>query len=306
MKILITESQYKKLIKEIDDESTKIDHLKVIVNDVREKTSNVSDVEKLTPSVRNTLKKDYEVYYGKLKHDNTDELMHSFNRYCFRHWHQGIDVGGKSNLGDEIVFKKPFKVVSGPSGKGNNCFSLETEDGLQHKFCHSKIVYVTQGKNYPPYTVIALVGNEGSSTAPHVHYEIRQNGKVMKPEALGKMWKTYWGLLDTFLPKKFDISKIEKPEEVKKYIKDEVITYLNKFPNYVITYIISLIPYMISKWFRDGVIDINIPILKEMGYKPAGMRDPIEKICDDTISNLMKPDMDEENIVSDKDNENKL
>lgn len=117
-------------------------------------------------------------------------------RYYFQHWHNGMDIGRRSgvNQGDGIYMKQPFTVVNVSKG-GDNCFTLKTDDNNRHRFCHSDNIYVTKNQKVVVLNgkavKVADVGNVGSSTAAHIHYEIKIDGVNEDP---GKYWSTYFGV----------------------------------------------------------------------------------------------------------------
>lgn len=107
------------------------------------------------------------------------------SRYGVRHYrpHNGIDIALK--IGDPIYATFDGKVrmakVCGGYGK---LVVIRHDNGLETYYGHlSKIMvepdqYVTAGQ------VIALGGNTGRSTGPHLHFEFRYYGQSFDPERL--------------------------------------------------------------------------------------------------------------------------
>lgn len=54
-------------------------------------------------------------------------------------------------------------------------------NGLHSLYAHASWVFVTEGDSVGAGEVIALSGNTGRSTAPHLHLEIEQNGEPVDP-----------------------------------------------------------------------------------------------------------------------------
>ena len=117
-------------------------------------------------------------------------------RYYFQHWHNGMDIGASKgvNQGDGIYMKQSFTVVK-VSNLGDKCFTLKTDDNNEHRFCHSKNIYVIEDQKVDvpngKAVKVADVGNVGSSTAPHIHYEIKINGVNKNPDTF---WSKYFGV----------------------------------------------------------------------------------------------------------------
>jgi murein DD-endopeptidase MepM/ murein hydrolase activator NlpD len=63
---------------------------------------------------------------------------------------------------------------------------LEHADGYETMYGHLSRVLVVQGDAVREGQVIALTGNTGRSTAPHLHFEIRLNGRSIDPLTLVK------------------------------------------------------------------------------------------------------------------------
>ena len=57
-------------------------------------------------------------------------------------------------------------------------------DGYETLYAHASKVLVEMGDRVPRGQVIALSGNSGRSTAPHLHFEVRRAGKVLDPMQL--------------------------------------------------------------------------------------------------------------------------
>ena len=57
-------------------------------------------------------------------------------------------------------------------------------DGLETMYGHASRLFVQAGDSVRAGEVIALSGNTGRSTAPHLHFEVRRNGEPTDPLAL--------------------------------------------------------------------------------------------------------------------------
>jgi murein DD-endopeptidase MepM/ murein hydrolase activator NlpD len=61
---------------------------------------------------------------------------------------------------------------------------LEHRDGYETLYGHASQILVKQGDKIPSGRTIALSGNTGQSTAPHLHFEVRQGGAAVDPMLL--------------------------------------------------------------------------------------------------------------------------
>ncbi len=95
--------------------------------------------------------------------------------------HQGMDF--KAPIGTPVVAPFDAKVTRANwNWKSNgNCLELKYPDGSVAKFLHLSENRVEPGATVKAGSVIALVGNTGRSTAPHLHYQVEVGGKIVDP-----------------------------------------------------------------------------------------------------------------------------
>ncbi len=95
--------------------------------------------------------------------------------------HKGMDF--KTPVGTEVHV--PFAGVVLRSnwnhGANGNCIEVQYPDGTLAKFLHLNENKVKPGDKVEADQVIALTGNTGHSTAPHLHYQLNQGDKVVDP-----------------------------------------------------------------------------------------------------------------------------
>ncbi|NIP83807.1 MAG: peptidoglycan DD-metalloendopeptidase family protein, partial [Gemmatimonadetes bacterium] len=60
---------------------------------------------------------------------------------------------------------------------------IDHGDGLESMYGHASRIFVETGDRVERNEVIALSGSTGRSTAPHLHFEIRQDGEALDPLA---------------------------------------------------------------------------------------------------------------------------
>ncbi len=95
--------------------------------------------------------------------------------------HAGMDF--KTPVGTEIVASFGGKVLRSNWnwGANGNCLEIEYPDGTLAKFLHLSENKVKAGDTVQAGQAIALTGNTGRSTAPHLHYQLNQGAKVLDP-----------------------------------------------------------------------------------------------------------------------------
>ena len=59
---------------------------------------------------------------------------------------------------------------------------LDHQNGFETYYGHNNLIKVKVGQTVRRGDVIALSGSTGKSSAPHLHYEIRKNGKPINPK----------------------------------------------------------------------------------------------------------------------------
>jgi murein DD-endopeptidase MepM/ murein hydrolase activator NlpD len=95
--------------------------------------------------------------------------------------HQGMDF--KTAVGTEVHAPRAG-VVSRVDWKlrGNGrCLELRFDDGVIAKFLHLSAVKVSPAARVKAGQVVALTGNTGRSTAPHLHYQLNRGAKTLDP-----------------------------------------------------------------------------------------------------------------------------
>ncbi|MYH49196.1 MAG: M23 family metallopeptidase [Gammaproteobacteria bacterium] len=94
--------------------------------------------------------------------------------------HEGMDISAPA--GSPIVATAKGKVTSTGRRSGYGLTVLvEHGFGYETLYGHASQILVRTGQEVERGDVIALVGSTGITTAPHVHYEVRQNGRPIDP-----------------------------------------------------------------------------------------------------------------------------
>jgi murein DD-endopeptidase MepM/ murein hydrolase activator NlpD len=118
-------------------------------------------------------------------------------------FHSGIDLSAAEgsrvqSTGDGIVAFSGYDKGYGQKVTINHGYGYKTIYG------HLSKVLVRQGQNVKRGDIIALSGNTGVSTGPHLHYEVRKNNEIVNPTAY---------FFDEANPDKFITTQKASPEE---------------------------------------------------------------------------------------------
>ena len=97
-----------------------------------------------------------------------------------RAFHSGLDFSAAH--GEPIIATAGGIVVEASHGRNYGKFiTIKHGDGLETRYAHASKLFVKKGDLVNKRDVIALVGNTGRSTGPHLHYEIRLKGRPLDP-----------------------------------------------------------------------------------------------------------------------------
>ncbi|MBK4215280.1 M23 family metallopeptidase [Paracoccus caeni] len=100
-----------------------------------------------------------------------------------RRWgraHEGIDMAAPTGTpvyvtGDGVV------THAGRQGAYGNLIKIQHELGTETRYAHLSRIRVTVGQRVSQGDLIGDMGNTGRSTGPHLHYEVRMNGRAVDP-----------------------------------------------------------------------------------------------------------------------------
>ncbi|MEO9483553.1 MAG: peptidoglycan DD-metalloendopeptidase family protein [Ekhidna sp.] len=101
-----------------------------------------------------------------------------------RKFHKGVDFSCKS--GTDVLVAADGKVSSladNPDGYGK-MVSIDHGNGYVTRYAQLSSFKVKEGDKVKKGDIIALSGNSGQSTAPHLHYEIIKDGEHINPMSL--------------------------------------------------------------------------------------------------------------------------
>ncbi|MCR5694714.1 MAG: peptidoglycan DD-metalloendopeptidase family protein [Clostridia bacterium] len=94
--------------------------------------------------------------------------------------HSGVDLSAAK--GTKIYAAQSGTVTMARSYAAYGlCVIIDHGDGLQTVYGHCSKLLVTEGQTVTRGQNIALVGMTGGATGPHLHFEVRENGKPVDP-----------------------------------------------------------------------------------------------------------------------------
>jgi murein DD-endopeptidase MepM/ murein hydrolase activator NlpD len=98
--------------------------------------------------------------------------------------HTGLDIsdGKPSGVTKVYPFKPGIVIETKHSrfGYGNHVI-VDHGDGLTSLYGHLAAIHVKEGQRVDNSLSLGLKGSTGSSTGPHLHFEIRKNGRPVNP-----------------------------------------------------------------------------------------------------------------------------
>lgn len=98
-----------------------------------------------------------------------------------RAWHAGVDFAGKEDS-DIVAVASGVVTWSGKRYGYGNLVEVNHGDGYTTRYAHCKTLLATVGDVVEKGQVLATMGSTGRSTGPHVHYEVRKQGKTVNPK----------------------------------------------------------------------------------------------------------------------------
>jgi murein DD-endopeptidase MepM/ murein hydrolase activator NlpD len=94
--------------------------------------------------------------------------------------HEGMDIAAQT--GTPVVASADGVVVKAGFGTGyGNMVEISHGYGIKTLYAHNSRLNVKAGQRVKRGEVIAYAGDSGSSTGPHLHYEVRLNGLPVNP-----------------------------------------------------------------------------------------------------------------------------
>lgn len=95
-------------------------------------------------------------------------------------FHRGMDIAAAEGTRIAAAFYGTVKEVDYSEGDGNY-ITLMHENGLETTYCHCSEILAEVGAVVREGETVALVGDTGMATGPHLHIEVRINGILHNP-----------------------------------------------------------------------------------------------------------------------------
>jgi murein DD-endopeptidase MepM/ murein hydrolase activator NlpD len=96
-------------------------------------------------------------------------------------FHSGIDIGVPEGTSVHATASGVVEYAGDQRSGYGNVVYINHPGGFITIYGHNSRLLVTPGQSVKAGDVIALSGNTGYSSGPHVHYEIRYQSQVVDP-----------------------------------------------------------------------------------------------------------------------------
>ena len=103
--------------------------------------------------------------------------------YSGQSFHAGTDIAAAEG---SAVYAVTDGVVTSSSEAemAGKYVKILHPDGRETLYCHCSSLLVTEGQKVKAGDVIALVGQTGLATGPHLHFELHENGEAVDPDKI--------------------------------------------------------------------------------------------------------------------------
>ena len=173
----------------IEDKKNQIEKKKVEVEKLKdelEKEENALELEIEKISSQSVVSEDSQVIssgswpvpgYSRISSPYGYRIHPIFNT---KKMHTGIDIPAPT--GTPAVSIDQGKVIfSGTKGGYGKTIMIQHDDGKVTLYAHNSELIVSVGQRVQKGQVVSKIGSTGNSTGPHLHFEVRINGKHVNP-----------------------------------------------------------------------------------------------------------------------------
>lgn len=95
-------------------------------------------------------------------------------------FHDGLDIAASTGTSIGAAAGGTVKHAGWLGGYGRLVI-IDHGDGLETRYAHMSSIGVSTGQSVSAGETIGYVGQTGDATGPHVHFEIRKNGRTLNP-----------------------------------------------------------------------------------------------------------------------------
>lgn len=95
-------------------------------------------------------------------------------------FHTGIDIPAPMGT-PAVAIDNGTIIYSGVKGSYGNTIMIQHDDGKVSLYAHNSQLIASVGQRVEKGQVVSKIGSTGMSTGPHLHFEIRINGKHVNP-----------------------------------------------------------------------------------------------------------------------------
>lgn len=94
--------------------------------------------------------------------------------------HTGVDLAGPTG-GDVVAADGGTVSFAGWNNSYGYLVKIKHDNGYETYYAHLSALKVSQGEKVAKGQLVGLLGSTGNSTGPHLHFEVRLNGKPVNP-----------------------------------------------------------------------------------------------------------------------------
>jgi murein DD-endopeptidase MepM/ murein hydrolase activator NlpD len=95
-------------------------------------------------------------------------------------FHNGVDIAAV--IGTKVVAPAAGTITEAwEHDRGGYCMAMLDDKGVRFGFAHLNDFIAKKGQKVKAGEVIALSGNTGASTGPHLHFTVKVNGQWVDP-----------------------------------------------------------------------------------------------------------------------------
>ena len=96
-------------------------------------------------------------------------------------FHLGIDIGNTGYGAPAVAALDGVVTYAGELGSYGNCVIINHGNGVSTLYGHGRKVVVEFGQSVKQGDIVLETGSTGNSTGPHLHFEVRVNGRTVDP-----------------------------------------------------------------------------------------------------------------------------